>query len=226
MLTFFRWLQIQCLWHVLQFCLWCWVMELKRLVIFLVKWHRTRSQWYNANCMSELLQIRMWPILKQGLRSKLLRLHKPVESISQFIDFFFKIQRVGYHLMCVESWPCNRHYLYVAAYRIVVKRILNSCAKQNRPLPRLFSIRGRNTIKTICLPFWLFVSFTVAGERHCEDFFSNGPTAEILLDHHIHSGSPEIISTGGSQVEHLKSVKAEQFYDHTLFSTMLLYHGS
>ncbi|XP_063356378.1 ankyrin repeat domain-containing protein 10b [Pelmatolapia mariae] len=67
---------------------------------------------------------------------------------------------------------------------------------------------------------------SVAGERHCEDFFSNGPTAEILLDHHIHSGSPEIISTGGSQVEHLKSVKAEQFYDHTLFSTMLLYHGS
>lgn len=67
---------------------------------------------------------------------------------------------------------------------------------------------------------------SVAGERHCEDFSSNGPTAEILLDHHIHSGSPEIISTGGSQVEHLKSVKAEQFYDHTLFSTMLLYHGS
>lgn len=57
-------------------CLWCWVMELKRLVIFLVKWHRTRSQWYNTNCMSELLQIRTWPILKHGLRSKLLRLHK------------------------------------------------------------------------------------------------------------------------------------------------------
>lgn len=89
MLTFFRWLQIQCLWHFLQFCLWCWVMELKRLVIFLVKWHRTRSWWYNANCMSELLQIRTWPILKQGLRSELLRLHKPVESISQFIDLFF-----------------------------------------------------------------------------------------------------------------------------------------
>lgn len=224
MLTFFRWLQIQCLWHFLQFCLWCWVMELKRLVIFLVKWHRTRSRWYNANCMSELLQIRTWPILKQGQNFwDYINLWSLFRNL--LISFFFKSKELDTTL-CVESWPCNRHYFYVAAYRILVKRILNSCAKQNRPLPRLFSIRGRNMIKTICLPFWLFVSFTVAGERHCEDFFSNGPTAEILLDHHIHSGSPEIINTGGSQVEHLKSVKAEQFYDHTLFSTMLLYHGS
>ncbi|XP_061696812.1 ankyrin repeat domain-containing protein 10b [Syngnathoides biaculeatus] len=34
-------------------------------------------------------------------------------------------------------------------------------------------------------------------------------------------GSPEI-----SQEEHQKSVKAEQLYDHTFFSTVLLYHGA
>ncbi|XP_077392407.1 ankyrin repeat domain-containing protein 10b isoform X2 [Festucalex cinctus] len=37
----------------------------------------------------------------------------------------------------------------------------------------------------------------------------------------VYRGSPEI-----SQVEHQKSVKAEQLYDHTFFSTMLLYHGA
>lgn len=81
-----------------------------------------------------------------------------------------------------------------------------------------------------------YVLFPVAGETHCEDFSLNGhnqpqlpfgcnPAAEILHDPHIYSDSPEN-NTAGSQVEHQKSVKAEQFYDHALFSTMLLYHGS
>ncbi|XP_069569801.1 ankyrin repeat domain-containing protein 10b isoform X2 [Brachyistius frenatus] len=65
-----------------------------------------------------------------------------------------------------------------------------------------------------------------AGDRHCEDFSSNDPAAEILLGQHVRGDSPEINSTAGSQVEHQKSVKAEQFYDNTFFSTMLLYHGS
>ncbi|GAA6230212.1 ankyrin repeat domain-containing protein 10-like [Lates japonicus] len=76
-----------------------------------------------------------------------------------------------------------------------------------------------------------------SGERHCEDLSSSGlsqpqlpfgydPATEILHDQHIYSDSPEISSTAGSQVEHQKSVKAEQLYDHALFSTMLLYHGS
>ncbi|XP_061579329.1 ankyrin repeat domain-containing protein 10b [Cololabis saira] len=66
---------------------------------------------------------------------------------------------------------------------------------------------------------------SVGCERHCEDFSSN-PAAGMLLGGHVYSYSPEINSTEGSQVEHQKSVKAEQLYDHTLFSTMLLYHGS
>ncbi|XP_047225930.1 ankyrin repeat domain-containing protein 10b [Girardinichthys multiradiatus] len=61
-----------------------------------------------------------------------------------------------------------------------------------------------------------------AGERHCGDFFSSSPTAGMLLGQHI---SSEISCSVGSQVEHQKSVKAEQLYDHTLYSTMLLYHG-
>ncbi|XP_053184581.1 ankyrin repeat domain-containing protein 10b isoform X1 [Scomber japonicus] len=73
------------------------------------------------------------------------------------------------------------------------------------------------------------------GETHCGDFFSNGhnqpqlpfgcdPAAETLHDPHIYGDSPD--NTAGSQVEHQKSVKAEQLYDHAFFSTMLLYHGS
>ncbi|XP_037542960.1 ankyrin repeat domain-containing protein 10b [Nematolebias whitei] len=67
---------------------------------------------------------------------------------------------------------------------------------------------------------------SVAGDRHCVDFTSNNQTAGMLLDQHVYSRSPEIISTAGSQVEHQRSVKAEQMYDNTLFSSMLLYHGS
>ncbi|KAM4561462.1 ankyrin repeat domain-containing protein 10b [Fundulus diaphanus] len=63
---------------------------------------------------------------------------------------------------------------------------------------------------------------SVAGERHCGDFSSSSPTAAMLLGQHIYS---EISSSVGSQVEHQKSVKAEQSYDHTLYSNMLLYHG-
>ncbi|XP_071372268.1 ankyrin repeat domain-containing protein 10b isoform X1 [Centroberyx affinis] len=81
---------------------------------------------------------------------------------------------------------------------------------------------------------------SVAGETLCGAFPSNGhnqpelligcdPAAEIIhCQHHTYSDTPETVSnsTAGSQVEHQKSVKAEQLYDHALFSTMLLYHGS
>ncbi|XP_043986869.1 ankyrin repeat domain-containing protein 10b [Gambusia affinis] len=63
---------------------------------------------------------------------------------------------------------------------------------------------------------------SVAGERHSGDFSSSSPTTGMLLGQHIYS---ELSSSVGSQVEHQKSVKAEQMYDHTLYSTMLLYHG-
>ncbi|XP_035507166.2 ankyrin repeat domain-containing protein 10b [Scophthalmus maximus] len=78
---------------------------------------------------------------------------------------------------------------------------------------------------------------SVAGERQCEDLCSNGhsqlplpfgcdPAAEILDDQHVHSDLHELHSTAGSQLEHQKSLKAQQFYDHALFSTLLLNHGS
>uniref|UniRef100_A0A3P9KW14 Ankyrin repeat domain 10 n=1 Tax=Oryzias latipes TaxID=8090 RepID=A0A3P9KW14_ORYLA len=67
---------------------------------------------------------------------------------------------------------------------------------------------------------------SVNGERLCEDFSSNDPAAPMLLGQHIRSDSPQMCGTAGSQVEHQRSVNAEQLYDHTLFNTMLLYHGS
>uniref|UniRef100_A0A3Q3IX93 Uncharacterized protein n=1 Tax=Monopterus albus TaxID=43700 RepID=A0A3Q3IX93_MONAL len=49
--------------------------------------------------------------------------------------------------------------------------------------------------------------------------FVGEPAADTFCSHHIYS-------TAGSQLEHQKSVAAEQLYDHALFNTMLLYHGS
>ncbi|XP_056283138.1 ankyrin repeat domain-containing protein 10b isoform X2 [Pseudoliparis swirei] len=70
-----------------------------------------------------------------------------------------------------------------------------------------------------------------------EDFSSNGhrqpelpfgcyPAAETHHGQLPYSDSYENSGTAGSQVEHQKSVKAEQVYDHAFFATMLLYHGS
>ncbi|KAI4805798.1 hypothetical protein KUCAC02_010395 [Chaenocephalus aceratus] len=78
---------------------------------------------------------------------------------------------------------------------------------------------------------------SVAGERLCGDFPSNGhnlpqpsvwcdPAAEILQSQLLYSDSSESGGSAGSQVEHQRSVKAEQLYDHAFFTTMLLYHGS
>lgn len=47
--------------------------------------------------------------------------------------------------------------------------------------------------------------------------------------HHVYRDTPEKMTannTVGSQIEHQKSVKEEQIYDHMLLSTMFLYHGS
>ncbi|XP_020504427.1 ankyrin repeat domain-containing protein 10b [Labrus bergylta] len=77
---------------------------------------------------------------------------------------------------------------------------------------------------------------SVAGARPFEDFPSHGhskpqlpfgcePAAEILHGQIGYCDSSDH-STAGSQMEHQKSVKAEQLYDHALFSTLLLYHGS
>lgn len=87
------------------------------------------------------------------------------------------------------------------------------------------------------MSFCYLSHFAAAGETLCEDFSSNGysqpdlpfvcdPAAEIIHCQHVYSDTPENNSTAGSQVEHQKSVKAEQLYDHAIFSTMLLYHGS
>ncbi|CAL8390552.1 unnamed protein product [Gadus morhua 'NCC'] len=73
-------------------------------------------------------------------------------------------------------------------------------------------------------------STSVAGETHSGDFTSNGHSQRG-------GGTPETggvqqpaygdeAPSAGSQLEHQTSVKAEQFYDHAFFSTMLLYHGS
>lgn len=65
--------------------------------------------------------------------------------------------------------------------------------------------------------------FTTNGHSHPEIPFGCNPAAEIR---HSFTDLLEIHSTGGSQVEHQKSVTAEQLYDHAFYSTMLLYHGS
>lgn len=120
----------------------------------------------------------------------------------------------------------------------------NSCAKQNQssfllyfPASLVIFIKaGIWSQINYVYALWLFVSFPVAGEKHSVDFSSNGhnqpqlpfgcdPAAEILHGQLVHSDSSEN-STAGSQVEHQKSVKAEQLYDHAFYSTMLLYHGS
>lgn len=47
--------------------------------------------------------------------------------------------------------------------------------------------------------------------------------------HHVYRDTPEKMTannTVGSQIEHQRSVKEEQIYDHMLLSTMFLYHGS
>lgn len=83
------------------------------------------------------------------------------------------------------------------------------------------------------MAFDLCVSFPVADVRHPEDV-SNGhnhpfgcyPAAETPQGNHIRCDSPENNNSAGSQVEHQKSVRAEQLYDHAFYSTMLLYHGS
>ncbi|XP_032385137.1 ankyrin repeat domain-containing protein 10b isoform X2 [Etheostoma spectabile] len=70
-----------------------------------------------------------------------------------------------------------------------------------------------------------------------EDFSSNGHSqpqlpfgcdsaAEVPQGQLVYNDSSENNGTEGSQVEHQKSVKAEQLYDHAFFTTMLLYHGS
>ncbi|XP_075963173.1 ankyrin repeat domain-containing protein 10b isoform X2 [Anarhichas minor] len=75
------------------------------------------------------------------------------------------------------------------------------------------------------------VKSNVAGE----DISSNGHNQpelpfgcypEILHGQLSYSDSSENNGSAGSQVEHQKSVKAEQLYDHAFFTTMLLYHGS
>lgn len=80
-------------------------------------------------------------------------------------------------------------------------------------------------------------SFPVADVQEPEDNVSNGhnhpqhpfgcyPAAESPHGNHTHRDSPENNNTAGSQVEHQKSVRAAQLYDHAFYSTMLLYHGS
>ncbi|KAK7882475.1 hypothetical protein WMY93_028649 [Mugilogobius chulae] len=49
------------------------------------------------------------------------------------------------------------------------------------------------------------------------------PAAEIR---HAHTDVLELHGTAGSQVEHQKSVTAEQLYNNAFYSSMLLFHGS
>lgn len=70
----------------------------------------------------------------------------------------------------------------------------------------------------------------------CEGTRSSGSTIAPadIVHHHVYGDTAEhMVATGnsGSQVEHQTSVKAEQQYyhqqyNHSLFSIILLYHGS
>lgn len=68
--------------------------------------------------------------------------------------------------------------------------------------------------------------FSLNGRDQAQLPFGCDPAAEILCEQHIHGDSTDNNNTAGSQVEHQKSVKAEQLYDHAFYNTMLLYHGS
>lgn len=74
----------------------------------------------------------------------------------------------------------------------------------------------------ICLLFPP-VGFSPNGQRQLP--FGCDPAADILPGQHLSSDWAEN-TTAGSLVEHQRSVTAEQLYDHALYSTMLLYHGS
>ncbi|CAB1451644.1 unnamed protein product [Pleuronectes platessa] len=73
---------------------------------------------------------------------------------------------------------------------------------------------------------------SVAGEGPCKDLCSNGhnepqtPFGFDVAAAILYGDSPEINSSAGSLVEHLKSVKVQQLYDQVFFSTMLLHPGS
>ncbi|XP_033843378.1 ankyrin repeat domain-containing protein 10b [Periophthalmus magnuspinnatus] len=65
--------------------------------------------------------------------------------------------------------------------------------------------------------------FTPNGHSQPQLPLGCGLAAEVR---HAHSDMLEIHGTAGSQVEHQKSVTAEQLYNNAFYSTMLLYHGS
>lgn len=101
-------------------------------------------------------------------------------------------------------------------------------------LINLYTIKSREYAPYILI----FVSSPVAGDTNCEE---DSSSSHVQSRHELPNGgaapaAPENTSchhlayrdngTAGSQLEHQKSVRAEQFYDHAFFSTMLLYHGS
>lgn len=138
---------------------------------------------------------------------------------------------------CVSKQPADQNVTYFKTRSQVELVGLHKTLHKTCPRLSLFILKKQEYDHRLIMPFWLFVSFPVAGERHCEDFSSNGhsqpqlpfgcdPAAEIFHGQLSSGDSPENNGTAGSQVEHQKSVKAEQLYDHAFFSTMLLYHGS
>lgn len=139
---------------------------------------------------------------------------------------------------CVEIQSHN-HFVtaHTRSLLIVVQNKINPVFFVPPASHGIYRSRNIVTNSIWIYALWPFVSFPAAGEKHCEAFSSNGhnqpqlpfgcdPVADILHGQLTHSDSSDNNSTAGSQVEHQKSVKAEQLYDHAFFTTMLLYHGS
>lgn len=137
---------------------------------------------------------------------------------------FFCMQRVVQLCFWYFEMRSQKDYLMFSCsqrpYFKVVQNNSNILMSSDFPV----TYHGRSMVTNDLFLFFFFpVDFSSNG--HNQLLFGCDQAAEILPDQHIYSDSPDN-TTAGSQVEHQKSVKAEQWYDHALFSTMLLYHGS
>lgn len=176
------------------------------------------------------------PVLGKRIKNRLIK-SLNVDGVHKFdcggLFFVFSLVTVG----CKHIW--------------IHTVLLNQYCFMSDLSPWKQSIVSMETVENLLYSCWDYIfteadawpltfvtfSFPVADVSEPEDNVSNGhnhpqhpfgcyPAAESPHGNHPHRDSPENNNTAGSQVEHQKSVRAAQLYDHAFYSTMLLYHGS